>query len=130
MTALQRVRELAPRLPEAHTNMGYALLGLERYAAARGFFQGAINLRPQQVNAYWGLANSLEVLCDLAGATGAMRSYVHLTGADDPFLPKARAALWEWEAQTEQDVGAATAVQASATALPAVADCAAGQAPQ
>jgi hypothetical protein len=40
---------------------------------------------------------SLEGLCDIAGATGAMRTYIHLAPADDPFLVKARAALWEWE---------------------------------
>jgi hypothetical protein len=26
-----------------------------------------------------------------------MRTFVHLTKADDPYLPKARAALWEWQ---------------------------------
>ena len=60
-------------------------------------FQTAIDLRPTQVNAYWGLAVSLEGLCDIAGAMGAMRTYVHLAPADDPFLIKANAALWEWE---------------------------------
>jgi Flp pilus assembly protein TadD len=118
VTALHRVLELAPRLPEAHVNMGFALLGLERYAAARDFFQGAIELRPQQVNAYWGLATSREALCDLAGATGAMRSYVHLTGADDPFLPKARAALWEWEAQAGRAAGAGEAGCPPGSVLP------------
>lgn len=105
VTALHRVLELAPRLPEAHVNMGFALQGLERYAAARDFFQTAIELRPAQVNAYWGLATSLEALCDLAGARGAMRSYVHLTDADDPFLPRARAALWEWDATGTDTAG-------------------------
>ncbi|MDX1698263.1 MAG: tetratricopeptide repeat protein [Thiohalobacterales bacterium] len=97
VTALHRVLELAPSMPEAHANMGFALLGLEQYTAARDFFAAAIELRPQQVNAYWGLAESLEALCDIAGATGAMRSYIHLTPGGDPFLPRARAALWEWE---------------------------------
>jgi len=101
VTALHRVLELAPRMPEAHVNMGFALLGLGQPGAARDFFLGAIDLRPRQANAYWGLAVSLEALCDKAGAIGAMRSYIHLTDADDPFLPRARAALWEWEAGTD-----------------------------
>ena len=103
VTALHRVLELAPQMPEAYVNMGFALLGLEQPGAARDFFRGAIDLRPLQANAYWGLAVSLEALCDNAGAIGAMRSYIHLTTADDPYLPRARAALWEWEAGTDGD---------------------------
>ena len=95
--ALHQVLQLAPRLPEAHVNMGFALLGLERTQAAADFFTTAIELRPEQVNAYYGLALAYEDLNDLPAALGAMRSYVHLTSADDPRLPKARAALWEWE---------------------------------
>ena len=56
------------------------------------------------MNAYWGLAVSLEGLCDIAGAMGAMRTYIHLAPADDPFLVKANAALWEWE-QVKRDGG-------------------------
>ena len=97
VTALHRVLELAPRLPEAHANMGFALLGQEQYAAARDFFYSAIALRADQVNAYWGLALSLEQLCDMRGAIGAMRTYVHLTDPQDPLRRKGRSALWEWE---------------------------------
>src|SRR3569833_3403145 len=82
ITALHRVNALAPRMPEAYVNMGYALLGLKRYAAARDFFQTAIDLRPYQANAYWGLAASLEGLNDLPGALGAMRAYIHLSPSD------------------------------------------------
>ena len=103
VTALHRVLELAPRMPEAYVNMGFALLGLGQPGAARDFFRGAIDLRPLQANAYWGLAVSLEALCDNAGAIGAMRSYIHLTTADDPYLPRARAAVWEWEAGPDGD---------------------------
>lgn len=99
VTALHRVLELAPRMPEAHANMGFALLGLGRPAAARDFFASAIDLRAGQANAYYGLGVALEALGDLPGATGAMRSYVHLAPADDPHLRRARAALWEWEAR-------------------------------
>ncbi|GIL07020.1 MAG: hypothetical protein BroJett031_35400 [Betaproteobacteria bacterium] len=100
LTALHRVLELAPRMSEAHANAGYALLGLKRTAAARDFFEGAIALNPMQANAYYGLAAALDELGDRAGAIGAMRSFLHLAKDEDPrHLAKARAALWEWEAQ-------------------------------
>lgn len=97
ITALHRVLQLAPRMPEAHVNMGYALLGLKQADAARSFFASAIELRPQQANAYYGLALVEEQRQDWELALGAMRSYLHLSGADDPHRAKARAALWEWE---------------------------------
>lgn len=99
LTALHRVLELAPRMPEAHVNMGFALVGLGRYDAARDFFTSAIELRPGQANAYYGLGVALEALGDLRGATGAMRSYVHLADQSDPHVRKARSALWEWESK-------------------------------
>lgn len=99
MTALHRLLEIAPEVPEVHVNMGFALLGLKRHGAARDFFAAAIDLRPAQANAYYGLATSLDALGDRPGALGAMRTYVHLTVPEDPWLPKARAALWEWQAQ-------------------------------
>jgi tetratricopeptide (TPR) repeat protein len=97
-TSFHRVLELAPDLPEAHVNMGFALIGLERFAAARDFFESALALKRDQANAYYGLAVALEGLSDAPGAIGAMRTYLHLTRADDPYGRKAQAALWEWEA--------------------------------
>jgi len=94
-----RVLELAPRMPEAHVNMGFAMIGLQRYDIARDSFNVAIDLRPSQTNAYYGLAEALEGLHDLEGALGAMRSYVHLSKKDDAYLAKANAAIWEWEEQ-------------------------------
>lgn len=112
MTALHRVLELAPQLPEAHVNMGYALLGLERPAAARDFFEGAIALQARQANAYHGLALAHEALGDFELAIGAMRSYLHLARDErEEQLRRARAALWEWEArvQSQRAGGAASA---------------------
>jgi hypothetical protein len=43
------------------------------------------------------MAVALEGMGDLEGAVGAMRTFVHLSRKDDPFIPKARAALWEWQ---------------------------------
>jgi predicted Zn-dependent protease len=98
VTALHRVLALSPQLPEAHVNMGFALLGLKRVKEARDFFDGATTLRPDQANAYYGLALAYEALGDLPMATGAMRSYLHLARNERPeHLSRARAALWEWE---------------------------------
>ena len=101
MTAFHRVLELDPALPEAHINMGFALIGLERYSAARDFFESALALRKEQLNAYYGLAVALDGLRDRPGAIGAMRTFVHLSRPDEPYLRKAQAALWEWDAERQ-----------------------------
>lgn len=95
--ALHRVIELAPNMVEAYVNIGYAMFGKEDYQSAVRFFESAIEMKPYQANAYWGLAVSLEKIDDLQGALGAMRTFIHLSPPNDPFLRKARSALWEWE---------------------------------
>lgn len=110
ITALQRVLTLSPRMPEAHVNLGFAWLGLKDAAQAQHAFETAINLRPQQANAYYGLAMALEARGDLPGALGAMRSYLHLSRAEDSHRTRARAALWEWE----ERLGRHTAAKAAA----------------
>ncbi|MBI3773762.1 MAG: tetratricopeptide repeat protein [Gammaproteobacteria bacterium] len=97
ITALHRVIALAPRMPEAYVNMGYALIGMQNYPAARDFFNIALEIEPYQANAYWGLAVALEQMGDVEGALGAMRTFIHLSPPNDPYLRKARSALWEWE---------------------------------
>lgn len=97
VAALHRVLELAPRMPEAHVNMGFALLGMGKAAAAGDFFRSAIELRSTQANAYYGLALASEAQRDLPAALGAMRTYLHLSKADDPHRTRARSAIWEWE---------------------------------
>lgn len=99
-TALHRVLTYAPNMPEAHVNMGFAMLGLQRHKEARDFFEGATMLAPAQANAYYGLALVHEAQGDLALATGAMRSYLHLARHErSEHLARARAALWEWQQQ-------------------------------
>ena len=98
-TALHRVLALSPRLTDAYVNMGYAMLGLERFREAESFFRTATDLEPYQGNAYWGLAIALESQNDLQGALGAMRIFLHLNPADSPFVRRARSALWEWDNQ-------------------------------
>src|SRR5262249_15795863 len=56
LTAFHRVLELDPTLPEAYVNSGFALLGMGEAGAARDFFASALELRPRQLNAYYGLA--------------------------------------------------------------------------
>lgn len=99
LEALQRVLEIAPSLPEAHVNTGFALIGLLQPARARQHFRHAIDVRPIQVNAYYGLALSLEALGELDAALGAMRTFVHLADEQDPYMRRAWAAIWEWQSQ-------------------------------
>jgi len=96
-TALHRVMELSPRMPEVYVNMGYAKLGQELPREALVFFETATKLKPEQANAYWGMAVALESSGDLAGALGAMRTFLHLSPGNDNFARRARSALWEWE---------------------------------
>lgn len=93
------VLRIAPEMAEAHVNMGFALIGLEQFAAAMDFFDAAADLRPSQFNAYYGMAVAHEGLGDLRRAVSAMRTYVHLIREDDPYRPRAEAAIWEWEAE-------------------------------
>lgn len=108
VTALERILKIRPDMPEAHVNMGYALLGLKQYKAAYDSFDSATVLRPMQANAYYGMAEALHELGDLEGAMGAMRSYIHLSAPDDPYVRRARSALWEWEAALEERRAAAS----------------------
>lgn len=93
------VLKVAPNMPEAHVNMGFALLGLGEFEAARSFFDTATNLRPEQTNAYYGLAVAHEGMGDLRLAVAAMRTYTHVADGDDQYRRKAEAAIWEWEAE-------------------------------
>ncbi|RMH17350.1 MAG: hypothetical protein D6698_08435 [Gammaproteobacteria bacterium] len=97
MVAFHEVIRRAPRLPEAYVNMGFALVGLNRLKAAEGYFNKATELNPYQGNAYWGLAEVYDKLGDVKGAMGAMRTYIHLAPPNDPYVRKARSALWEWD---------------------------------
>jgi tetratricopeptide (TPR) repeat protein len=97
--SLHRVLEINPNMPEAYVNMGFALLGLEDYRAARDFFEGAIELQVMQTNAYYGLGEALIGLKDFEGALGAMKTYVHLVKPDDAFAAKANAKIAELDAE-------------------------------
>ncbi len=102
---LEHLLRLAPSMPEAHVNMGYALIGMQRYPQAGKHFERATELNANQLNAYYGLALCYEHGGDLDAALGAMRVYVHLAAPDDPHAKKAWSAIWEWEAAREQGRG-------------------------
>jgi tetratricopeptide (TPR) repeat protein len=104
--ALNQVIKLQPKLPEAYVNIGFAYLGLEDWNTAEIAFNKATELKPDQANAYYGLALVYEGKKDYETALGAMRSYIHLSTPKDPFLAKARSALWEWEAALGRIPGA------------------------
>jgi tetratricopeptide (TPR) repeat protein len=97
--ALQKVLQLAPAMPEAHVNMGFALLELGDHQQALAQFMRAIDLNPMQANAYYGAGTSYEALRDLELALGAMRSFIHLASGNEHFVVKAHSAIWEWETQ-------------------------------
>lgn len=102
VTALHRLMVLEPRIPEAHVNMGFALLGKEQYKAAFDFFMTAIELNPAQANAYYGVALVQEAAGNLEGALGGMRAFLHLANNPDPtdlHVARARSAIWEWESK-------------------------------
>ena len=90
-------------IPEVKVNMGFSLFELGRYETARDFFIGAMQQNAFQANAYYGLAITSEKMGDLEGAMGAMKSYIHLAQnkEDQPFIRKARSAVWEWESQLQ-----------------------------
>lgn len=109
LTAFHRVIELAPNMPEAHVNMGFALLGKKEYGAAADFFDEATNLRSSQINAYYGMAVAQEGLGNLRAAVEAMRAYLHRAPANDPYRTKAESAIWEWQETLNKERDAATA---------------------
>jgi tetratricopeptide (TPR) repeat protein len=94
---LETARQLRPHVPEVHVNLGFAHLGRRDFRAAETAFTRAVEIRPRQANAYYGLAESLEAQGDIEGALGAMRTYVHLTPETDPFHRRGLSALWELE---------------------------------
>ena len=107
LTAFHRVLEINPKMPEAHVNIGYALLGLGKPKAAADFFDTATVLRPDQINAYFGLGEALSQLGDKLGALQSMETYLHRAAKDDPYRVKAEAAVWELRAALASEKAAA-----------------------
>jgi len=98
----QQLLKLNPKISEAHVNLGFSLYELGKYKMASESFNRAMDINPYQLNAYYGLAICFEKIGDIKAAIGAMRSFIHLSDEDDPFVRKAKAALWEWESQLSE----------------------------
>lgn len=96
LTYWHEVIRINPALPEAHVNIGFVMIELGMMQEAMNSFQIALDLRPEQANAYWGLAEVYEKQGMIPEATGAMRAFLHLS-ENELFNNRARAALWEWE---------------------------------
>lgn len=96
LEVFKRFQTRAPHLPEVHVNLGFTYLGMGQLALAEASFQQALQLRPGQANAYYGMALIHERRGDLDLARGAMRTFIHLADEADPYVRKANAALWEW----------------------------------
>jgi thioredoxin-like negative regulator of GroEL len=102
VTALHDVLAVYPALPEAHVNMGYALLGLGEADAAADFFDSASTLRPSLHNAYYGLALAEIELDNKKSALAAMQAFAHRAAPDDRHLPRAQEIIWELQAATKE----------------------------
>jgi tetratricopeptide (TPR) repeat protein len=100
VAALHEVLAIYPALPEAHVNMGYALLGAGEPGAATDFFNSATDLRPSLHNAYYGLALAERESGNDKAALAAMQAYTHLAAADEQHLPQAQEFIWELQAKT------------------------------
>ena len=96
----REVLAIYPALPEAHVNMGYALLGAGEPGAAADFFNTATDLRPSLHNAYYGLALAERENGNDKAALAAMQAYTHLAAEDERHLPKAQEIIWELQAKT------------------------------
>lgn len=111
IVALHKVLAIDPKMPEAHTNMGYALLGLQRTAAARDFFMTALELDDKQLNAYFGLALSHAELEQYHSAIGAMVTYIHLSPDSGPYQEKAHKKLQAWRDKVVENETMASVTQ-------------------
>ena len=100
VAALHEVLAIYPALPEAHVNMGFALLGAGEPGAAADFFDTATDLRPSLHNAYYGLALAERERGNDKAALAAMQAYAHLAAENERHLPRARELIWELQAKT------------------------------
>jgi len=95
--AWEDVIAMAPGLPEARVNLGYAQLGLGQAGEAEQAFRAALALRESQANAHYGLALALAKQQRWAEARAAMRRFLHYSGPQDPYLANAHELLKQWQ---------------------------------
>lgn len=97
LVVLDAARRIRPHVPELFVNLGYAHFENGTFLESAEAFRKAVELRPLQDNAYYGLALALERLGDIEGAMGAMRTYVHLAPKDTIHFRRAEAAIREYD---------------------------------
>ena len=102
ITALHRVLQLAPELPEAHVNMGFAMLGAGKNKEAKDFFSGALVLRREQINAHYGSALAMKALGEHENASAEMHNYLMLAPMEDPYRAKAEEYLKLWQRELKE----------------------------
>jgi len=95
-TSLKKMLMLQHDIPEVYVNYGYACLGLKEYDCSRASFKTAIDLRPLQTNAYYGLSLSLEGKKDLESALSVMREYIRLSNPNAKYVKRAHSKIQIW----------------------------------
>jgi len=116
--AFEKAVSIRPHEVQARVNLGFAYIEMDRPAEAGTLFDAALEIAPMTANAYYGLAEAHEARGDLAGAIGAMRTFLHLADAEDPFRRRAMAALWEWQEITGSRPEAGVAAALATTPAP------------
>jgi len=97
-----QVLKIDSKLPEAHVNLGFVMLELNRLNEAKKSFETALRYRPQQANGYFGLAEIYDRQNMHPEAIGAMRTFLHLS-SNEAYKTKARAAIWEWQEKLKEN---------------------------
>lgn len=119
IVVLEAARSLGPKVPEVAVNLGFAHLARGDHAVARNHFERALELKPDQINAYYGLGMALEAEGDIEMALGAMRTFLHFEPEGTEYWRRAGAAVWEWDDRLRrQREGASNELPAGAVSLP------------
>ena len=94
--AFARVLEIDPGRSEAHVNLGFSLLGMQQFLAARSEFNLARKNHPELANVYYGLAIVHDHEKETDQAVMAMQTFLRLADKGHPFVAQAKTAIREW----------------------------------
>jgi tetratricopeptide (TPR) repeat protein len=92
INAFQQSLALNPGHPATLTNMGFALLDLQRYQAAADAFEKSLKKNPHNYDAVYGLALSHQKLGHRTQAISLWRQYI-ADAPDSPWKDKAKEQL-------------------------------------
>lgn len=116
---LEAANQLKPQVPEVPVNLGFAYLARGKHEIARRHFEKALEIKADQVNAYYGLGMALQQAGDVEAALGALRTFLHFEKEESPFWRKAAAAVWEMEDERRRkQTGASMELPPGSVALP------------